>query len=319
MIVDLPNTSVAALTKRIVSLRENNGAMALGRVMTLIIVAEEDSLEAVLKEAQNATRQHPSRIVVVVEGNKRGSTRLDGQLRVGGDAGASEIVVLRLYGELARHGSSVVMPLLLADSPIVAWWPRAAPKDVADDPLGRLAQRRITDAEAQANPLKSMSTRAKHYQPGDTDLAWTRTTRWRGVLASLLDQYPWEGIRTARVVGNPESASADLLAGWLQANLKIPVERLDEPAEEGIYGIEFEGDSEVLSLTRPDGLNGVIRQPDGTERTVALPRRNDSESLADELSRLDADEPYEEALRQGLPKLRRKQNGTDSSGREKPE
>lgn len=305
MIVDLPNTSVSAVNRRIVSIRENSGAMALGRVMTLLIVAEEETLEPVLQEAQNGTRQHPSRIVVVVPGNERGSDRLDAQLRVGGDAGASEMVILRLYGELTKHGESVAMPLLLADSPIVAWWPRTAPADVASHPMGRLAQRRISDAEAQADPIEAMRVRAQTYVPGDTDLAWTRTTRWRGVLASMLDQPPHDPVLKATVIGNPQSSSADLLAGWLQVCLDCEVTRVDNEDEEGIYGVTLERESGGLSLTRPDGETAIMERPGHAPRQIALPRRNDSECLADELSRLDADETYEDALIKGLPKVKR--------------
>src|SRR5215207_9174063 len=102
--------------------------MALSRVLTLIVVVDDDDAEAAIDVANTATRQHPSRILVVVLGSKRGAARLDGQIRVGGDAGASEVVVLRLYGALASHGRAVVTPLLLADSPIVAWWPVEGPR-----------------------------------------------------------------------------------------------------------------------------------------------------------------------------------------------
>src|SRR5512141_820108 len=147
MIVDLPATSVSAVSKKLLALREDVGAMALSRVLTLIAVTDDAHVEETLGVASDATRQHPSRIVVVVSSNRRGASRLDGQIRIGGDAGASEVVVLRLYGELAKHGDSVVLPLLLADSPIVAWFPYSTPKNPAKDPIGRLAQRRITDSE----------------------------------------------------------------------------------------------------------------------------------------------------------------------------
>ncbi len=304
MIIDLPDTSIAALTKKIVSLRSDTGALALGRVMTLVIMAEEATIEAVLREANNGTRQHPSRIIVVVEGNRRGSNRLDAQIRVGGDAGASEMVIMRLYGELTKHGESVVMPLLLADSPIVAWWPRTAPRDVAKHPIGRFAQRRITDAEAQPDPIKSMTVRAKNYQPGDTDLAWTRTTRWRGVLASLLDEPPFDEVLSAEVIGNSRSATADLLAGWLGLRLGVPVKRSScDDDMEGLYGVTLERTSGTTTIVRPDGVIGEITQPGKPFRRISLPRREDSECLADELSRLDADETYAAALREGIPAL----------------
>ena len=38
MIIDLPDTTVSAISKKLVSVREEGGAVALGRVLTLIIV-----------------------------------------------------------------------------------------------------------------------------------------------------------------------------------------------------------------------------------------------------------------------------------------
>ena len=194
MIVDLPSTTTAAVSKKLVRLRNDVGAMALGRVLTLLIIADESDADEAIEAANDASRQHPCRIIAIVTGNKRGASRLDAQIRVGGDAGASEVVVLRLYGALADHGDSVVIPLLLPDSPVVAWWPRGAPGDVSADPIGAMAQRRITDAAEARNPHKEMQRRAATYQPGDTDLAWTRVTLWRGLLAAALDQPPYEPV-----------------------------------------------------------------------------------------------------------------------------
>ena len=42
-------------------------------------------------------------MIVLARGQRRAAARLDAQIRVGGDAGASEVVVLRGYGELAAE------------------------------------------------------------------------------------------------------------------------------------------------------------------------------------------------------------------------
>ena len=138
MIVDLPSTNTETVSKRLLSLREDVGAMALGRVLTLVIPVDEALVDQAVDIANEASRQHPCRVLALVTGNPRGKARLDAQIRVGGDAGASEVVVLRMYGPLAKHGRSVATPLLLADSPIVAWWPgdstRLAPSPCAGSP-----------------------------------------------------------------------------------------------------------------------------------------------------------------------------------------
>ena len=46
MIIDLPSTSTSALNRRLVDLRETGGAVALGRVLTLVICTGEEEAEA---------------------------------------------------------------------------------------------------------------------------------------------------------------------------------------------------------------------------------------------------------------------------------
>ncbi len=306
MIVDLPSTSTKEISKRLVLLRNNVGAMAMGRVLTLAIVVTEAEAETAIQTANDATRQHPSRIVVLVRANKRGRNRLDAQVRVGGDAGASEIVVLRMYGRLADHGDTVLIPLLLPDSPIVAWWPSGPPADVAASSIGRMAQRRITDAATAANPLAELKRRAGHYQPGDTDLAWTRITRWRGVLAAALDQAPFEPVTEVTVVGGSNSPSTDLLGAWLGHNLRCPVVRARGRPDSGLLSVRLDRRSGPVDLVRPEGEVATLCQPGQPDRRVPLARVGLAECLAAELRRLDPDQIYAGALVQGLGRVRRR-------------
>ncbi|HSK27731.1 MAG TPA: glucose-6-phosphate dehydrogenase assembly protein OpcA, partial [Jiangellales bacterium] len=215
MIIDMPSTTSSAIGRRLVDLRDTYGAVALGRVLTLVIVTDEQHAESAIESANHASHEHPCRIVVVVRGTARGGARLDAQIRVGGDAGASEVIVQRIVGALTAEPASVVVPLLLPDAPVVAWWPGEAPERPAEDPVGSLAQRRITDAAACARPIAAITERASTYAAGDTDLAWTRITLWRAVIAAAVEQGPWQKVTSVRVVGSPDSPSADLLAAWL--------------------------------------------------------------------------------------------------------
>lgn len=302
MIVDLPSTTTVDISKKLVRLRSETGSMALTRVLTLIVVVGEHDADAAIETANDASRQHPCRIIVVVIANRRGTARLDGQIRIGGDAGASEVVVLRLFGPLASHGRAVVTPLLLADAPIVAWWPTEAPKSPAEDPIGEMAQRRITDVSRSAAASKAPLTRlAAAYSPGDTDLAWSRITLWRALLTASLDQAPFEPVVSAIVTAASDSPSGKLLAGWLAKRLRCPVTLIPSRAGSGIISVRLDRPSGPLDLVRPqDGTTATLSQPGRPERTIALPPRSDAECLADELRRLDPDEVYEDALRLGL-------------------
>lgn len=300
MIADLPNATTKAVSKQLVRLRNESGSMTLGRVMTLIVVVDEADADEAIEAAITASRQHPSRIIALVSGNPRAARRLDAQVRLGSDAGGSEIIVLRMYGELTKHGASVVTPLLAADTPIVAWWPSGA-QDVGSSPIGKLAGRRITDASLSNDPRKALQRRRVEYTDGDTDMAWSRTTRWRGLLATALDLPPYEPVTSVTVTGASDSASTDLLAGWLAVRLKCPVRRARSKPGTGLVNVVMERKSGAIELVRPDRQVGCLTQPGQPERQLDLTRPDRTESLAEELSRLGGDEVYRQALVKGLP------------------
>ena len=300
MIVDLPDTTTNAINKRITSLREEGGAITLGRVLTLVVALDcEEILEYSVDAAVSASREHPCRIIVVVPMDRLASeARLDGQLRVGGDAGAGEVVVLKTTGPLADHASSVVLPFLLPDTPVVAWWPGIPPAVPAQDPLGRLAVRRITDATGAPDPLASLRSRLGSYAQGDTDLAWSRITYWRALLASALDQPPYEPITGAVVSGLATEPALDILAGWLASRIDGTVRR-----EVGPLMVELEQPSQTVRLSRPQGgSTATLSRTGRPDAQLPLARRETRECLAEDMRRLDADEVYHEALL-GLDKV----------------
>lgn len=299
MITDLPSTSVSAVNKKIVELRDSGGVMALGRVLTLVMITDDgNNIESSIEAANAASREHPCRVIVLARGARKAAPRLDAQIRVGGDAGASEVVVLRGYGPLAAEdaGAGMVMPLLLPDAPVVAWWPGEAPANPSQDPVGKLAQRRITDALASKNPLKAFEQRRANHVDGDTDLTWTRLTPWRALLAAALDHPPHEPVTAATVAGEAISPSTDLMAGWLATRLGAKVKRSPAATGPGLVSVRLDRAGGPVELIRPDGKVGSLRQPGQPDRLVALARREVRDCLAEELRRLDPDETYGEAL-----------------------
>ncbi|WP_299036494.1 glucose-6-phosphate dehydrogenase assembly protein OpcA [uncultured Pseudokineococcus sp.] len=317
MIIDLPSTSTSAINRRLVDLRETGGAVALGRVLSLVICTGDEEAEEAIAAANDASREHPCRVLVVARGSRRGASRLDGQIRVGGDAGASEVVVARLYGELARHGDAVVVPLLLPDAPVVAWWPGEPPAVPSQDPIGSMAQRRITDSGAARRPLKALQALAAGHSPGDTDLAWSRVTLWRGLLAAALDQAPYDAVDSAVVTGAEDSPSADLLAAWLGLALGCPVTRVRSAGGTGVVGVRLERRSGAVELVRPEGDTALLTAPGQPERKVALPHRSVRDCLSEELRRLDPDEVYGDVLTEGMRRLGRARRLTEGAAAER--
>lgn len=300
MIVDLPDTTTTNVNKKIIGLREEGGALTLSRVLTLVIAPDSEELvEDSIAAANFASREHPCRVIVVVPGDRESATpRLDAQLRVGHDAGAGEVVVLKLSGELAEHASSVVLPFLLADTPVVAWWPAIAPKVPAQDPLGKLAIRRITDATNGTDPLACIKSRLEGYNAGDTDLAWSRVTYWRALLTAAIDQPPYEPVTSVVVSGLKDEPALDILAGWLASRIDGPVTRAV-----GDLKVELTRPSETVTLERPQtGVTARLTRTGKPDSLLPLARREAKECLAEDLRRLDADDIYHDALK-GIEKV----------------
>ncbi|MEP6478660.1 MAG: glucose-6-phosphate dehydrogenase assembly protein OpcA [Rhodoglobus sp.] len=310
MIVDLPNTTTSQISKTLVKIREEGGAVALGRVLTLVISTVLGEEEEAIEAANDASREHPMRVIVVSTAagkpNKAAESKVDAQIRVGGDAGASEVIVVRAYGDTASDQEGLVTGLLLPDAPVVAWWPGVAPEVVSESAIGRIAQRRITDAAASTNPLQALKHLSETYAPGDTDFAWTRLTLWRAQLAAVLDQPPYEPVTRVAVHGAADSPSTVLLAAWLQLQLQVDVDleiSSKSHGSSGIQGVQLNRAAGPIVLERTLANVATLLQPNQPTHDISLPRRSLRDCLAEELRRLDPDELFGEVVQSGLSAL----------------
>jgi glucose-6-phosphate dehydrogenase assembly protein OpcA len=288
--LELIDTSSSQIAAEFVRARTRAGSPAMGMVMTLVIVVPEEDAEAAMDAARQASKEHPARVLGVILGDARGAAQVNAQVGIG--AGwTGEVALMRLKGEVVKHAESVVLPLLLPDSPVAIWWPADPPDDPAADPLGALAQRRTTDAAATTRgKTKAMETQCANYAPGNTDLAWTRITSWRALLAASLDQHPVK-VTGASVAAERISPSADLLATWLGDRLRVDVDRRTSSGP-GITEVVLESRTGPIRLERLDGKLATFSSPGQPDRPVALKRRELPELLAEELRRLDEDEIY---------------------------
>jgi glucose-6-phosphate dehydrogenase assembly protein OpcA len=297
MTIDLTDTTTSAINDALRQARLRLGGVASGMVLTLVIVTNESEQYDAVRAASAAGRQHPCRIIVVIIRRPEQRSRLDAEIRVG-ETSPGETVLLRMYGPLGQHADSVVAPLLLPDTPVVTWWPDTVPPIPAQDPIGALAQRRITDATAADSPRDALARLATGYQPGDTDLAWTRATPWRSLLAATMDQPSGDvtGGTVSAEAGNP---TADLIAAWVSHAYGVGV-AAEPSAGPGVTEVCFTTSDGDIVITRPDGRVAHLRRPGQPDRRVALHRRDTTELLEEELRRLDPDEVYAEALAQFL-------------------
>lgn len=307
MIKNLSNTTTSLISRELVTIREEGGAVALGRVLTLLVQTKFSGLEEAILAANEASRAHPCRIIVLADedNQSKAEPRLDAEIRVGGDAGASEVIVLRAYGEAASDPESLVTGLLLPDAPVVAWWPGEAPTKPSTSAIGRIAQRRITDAASQPDPHAWLVSLANNYEPGDSDFAWTRLTLWRAQLAAILDQPPFDPVTKVIVTGADDSPSTELLAAWLGQKLEVEVELVRTvrgEAVSGIKGVKLQRASGEIELVRNAPDVATLIQPSQPTRDINLPRRSQRDCLIEDLRRMDSDDAFGALILSGFKK-----------------
>ena len=312
MIITLRDTQTSTISEKIDTLHEERGEVALGRVLTLLILTDEDNLEAALRLANEASLDHPCRVIAITPSTRRMTepeekrTYLDAEVRIGADAGAGEIIVLRPRGGLIHHQDTLVIPLLVPDAPVVAWWPTEAPANPSKDLVGAMAHSRITDAMRSSNPLRTMEDLRRNWSPKNVDMSWTRLTLWRAMLASLLDQPPHLRITSVTVCGPTAYLPMDLLAAWLTLQLNVTVSIEREPDATAITGVTMtREDGGVLSLERRPAEDSIatISVPGQSPQTIPLPIRSLGDCLSEELGRLYPDEIYAQVVTQGWKKI----------------
>lgn len=294
MSIRLNDTDAHEINETLFRLRkEGETASASGQVLTLVVDTQAEGYERAMAEAQEAGALHPSRILVAIRGldNKAG---LNAEIHT--SVSATEVITLEFSGEVDQHVDSVLLPLLLPELPVVIWWPTQAPAKPQRCDLGSLTTRLIVDSSTADDPIAALYSFAHTHQPGTTDLAWTRLTRWRALLVAALDQVQAE-VTGAEVIGPLRSAPSELMAAWLQLQLQLPVTR-PEPHNNypGLHEVRLHTVSGDVVLHRVSPIEAVLSLPGQPDRPVALARRTAQQLLAEELTRLNGDETFDKLM-----------------------
>ncbi len=295
------DTKGSEVVKKLGAERRNAGGVASGLALTVVAIVDDARVRQVEEAATIAASAHPIRLLLISRGPVPGPDtptvnardRLDAEIIVGGRLGPCEAVIMRMHGRLALHAESVVMPLLAPDVPVVTWWHGPPPDKLAFDPLGVLAERRVTDISQCADPGAALRQRAADYAPGDTDLAWTRLTGWRSLIAGAFDTGSAEIVEVA-VTGSAQDPRTALLRGWLTSRLGLNTTLTETAA---LSAVEFRlADGAKVGLRDNADGTAILSRTGVRDRVLPMVKGRLGDDLAEELRRLDADQPYGAAL-----------------------
>ena len=199
------DTTGSAVVKELAAQRRTGGAVLSGVALTLVVVADESRVTEAEEAATHAAEAHPCRHA----GRRAPPDRGPGPAprRRGAHRRAARPRRGRGHAHVRPARRCTPSPSCCRCWPPTPRWspggtplPRTGwpPTRWRSSPTGGSPTARIAE-----DPLAALKTRADDYAPGDTDLAWTRSTAWRAILASTLDSVSGRRGEPVRGRGGP--------------------------------------------------------------------------------------------------------------------
>jgi glucose-6-phosphate dehydrogenase assembly protein OpcA len=313
-VVVAPEHVLRELADLWVSLGTESGAGVLRAcTLTLVVLAEASDDAAALGETIAALMpEHPARTIVV---------RLSGA----GERALAERVYAQCWMPFGERRQicceqieitasdaaladlpSVVLPLAAPDLPVIVWSRSARVFEMPPfGAIARMATKVVVDSAGFADPKRALRMLAETARSGVPlgDLAWTRLTRWREMLARVFENRDYlakvAGISSVRVAYNGElETSAWYMAAWIADALrdagvsaKIVVGAGRGPAP---LRVELAGDEFRVALARQE--DRLVIAVDGAENCTNLPQPSDYLMMREELGIVRRDAVFERTL-----------------------
>jgi glucose-6-phosphate dehydrogenase assembly protein OpcA len=279
--------------------------------MTLVVLEEASGDAAALGETIAALMpEHPARTIVVKlsgAGERALAERVYAQcwMPFGGrrQICCEQIEITASDAALADL-PSVVLPLKAPDLPVIVWSRSAR---LFEMPLygaiARMANKVVVDSAGFADPKRALRLLAETARVPLADLAWTRLTRWREMLARLFENRDYLAklarISSVRVVYNAEfSTAAWYMGAWIGDALrdagvsaKIVVGAGPGPAP---LSLELAGGGFRVALERQQ--DRLVVAVDDAKSCTNLPQPSDYLMMREELGIVRRDAVFERAL-----------------------
>lgn len=279
--------------------------------MTLIAIAEEADDAGALGETVAALMpEHPARTILV-------------RLRAGKERALSERVYQQCWKPFGQRQQicceqieltvsdaalgdlpSVLLPLIVADLPVILWCRSARLTEMPEfHEIAGLASKLVLDSASFASATSAIRRMAssQQHESGTSDLAWTRLSRWREMLARVFENRVYlarlKEITDITVTwGDGFESAAWYLAAWAQnaladagVNAKLSVVHAS-----GTICIDLTGGTFRAGLRRED--DRLVVTVDQLSNCTHLPPPTDYLLMREELGIHRRDPIFERTL-----------------------
>jgi len=232
-------------------------------VMTHVAWVPEPWIDQARAALEGMGERHPSRTILLLPEPDAGTSRIDGAVALetydvpGSDRKVvTEVIELTLRGSRAKAPASIVLPLLIPDLPVFIRWrglpPWGAPE--LDQLLGVVDRLIVDSTEWDDLPVAYRHLVDLFGRVAVSDIAWSRTSRWRHLLASL-----WPDIAdVSRMRVKGTEAQALLLCGWLRSRLGRDDIDMEHVEAERLEGIDLDGEAAPFPPGDPPQPSDVL-------------------------------------------------------------
>jgi hypothetical protein len=275
----------------------------------IVVAAEEDDPQVFGETVADLMHENPSRVIVLricCSGDKKLESRVYAQCwKPFGRRQqiCCEIVEISASTEHFGDVPKLVLGLTVPDLPIVLWVRNLtfnAYPDVAR--LLALADKVIFDSARFSDPDEGL----RHVQEmaGSTtnpaDLSWTRLTPWRQSVAQIYEDAGRPALERVRITyyRSFPSVSSRYLAAWFRLAVPGTVVILEPAPNSKRRSIFLEAAGLEASVVM-EGSTALLTV-NGLTRRSAVPGRDDSTLLREELSILGQDATFRKVLRSSL-------------------
>jgi glucose-6-phosphate dehydrogenase assembly protein OpcA len=285
---------------------EVSGGVLRACGMTLVVAAESEAACQELRHTLGVLmHNHPARAIVMCLSEKPGidaSVFSQCWMPFGKHQQicAEGIEMTAGITELG-HVAQLLLPLIVSDLPAVLWCrgPRVFTEN-AFTPLLPLVQKIVVDSATASDPKAAIGAIRELRQQGwlVADLAWTKLTGLRELMASLFDEGTAAGIKSVEIFygGDMPSPSSIYFARWMERTVpeaRVELKRGPE-GPRGLRSIVLSGDADV-SITRPDPTTLEVHAGGRVRRSQML-LLSEEVLMSEELSILGPDPVFDKVL-----------------------